>query len=586
MGCSAVIPRAARAVLAVLAAQLLLACVSAPAGASASGYTASAVAATASRTRAVRMYREQRVLAAPRRGSRRLLRERPRHGREDLAREAVVGGTRDAIEQVPWQVAVFAEFEAEGERVSLLCGGAIIDATHILTAGHCTYDPVTETELPVSDFVVVAGATNITEEEIRHGPHVQARLLTSVRRHPYYDYTEGAGAPDDVAVLRLSVPLKTTAAVQPIALPTAQLFPPEGLGAALSGYGLEEPRAERPDGTLNALSLTLEPSRACGGRVEADFLCGRSVGGSACHGDSGSGLTRDLDGVRTLIGLVDFVEVIHGQACLPDSLDGFVNVSTPEIRDFIEGSETPPPAPEGGGATLGGEPMVGGVLRCEPGVWANGPTFGYTFFNGANGELLQQGSSPTYAPSEADVGRSIGCLVIASNAGGIASSRSLLLGPVRPGLASVLSLTGGGALGGPVPKQGVASVTIKEIASQLRREIRPRGVSATVASVLRSHGYTLGIYAPEPGAAVVSWYLAPRRVRRGHADAPVLVASGRVSFTRAGTKKLRLRLTRAGRSLLARSKRVRLTARGTFTPQGGKPVWSRAASGSSRREPR
>ena len=67
------------------------------------------------------------------------------------------------------------------------------------------------------------------------------------------------------------------------------------------GYGLEQPRAERPDGTLNALSLTLESSRECGGRAEADFLCGRSVSGSACHGDSGSGLTGDLGGTRTRI---------------------------------------------------------------------------------------------------------------------------------------------------------------------------------------------------------------------------------------------------------------------------------------------
>jgi hypothetical protein len=47
----------------------------------------------------------------------------------------------------------------------------------------------------------------------------------------------------------------------------------------------------------------------------------------------------------------------------------------------------------------------------------------------------------------------------------------------------------------------------------------------------------------------------------------VLVAVGKVSFTRAGNARLTIKLTKAGRRLLATaSRRPTLTANGTFTP--------------------
>src|SRR5262249_10166836 len=148
--------------------------------------------------------------------------------RADRARAAIVGGTVASIEQVPWQVAVFGEFELAGKKVGILCGGSIIDLNHILTAGHCAVDPATASPLTAASFVVVAGASALTEKEIKEGPTVQARLVGSNRIHPDFDYAAGPGAPDDVAVLQLAEPLKASVAVQPIGLPTSASAPPEG----------------------------------------------------------------------------------------------------------------------------------------------------------------------------------------------------------------------------------------------------------------------------------------------------------------------------------------------------------------------
>lgn len=49
---------------------------------------------------------------------------------------------------------------------------------------------------------------------------------------------------------------------------------------------------------------------------------------------------------------------------------------------------------------------------------------------------------------------------------------------------------------------------------------------------------------------------------------PVLIASGKLSFTSAGTRPLKVKLTSAGKQLLRHSKRVKLSSKGAFTPVG------------------
>ena len=53
---------------------------------------------------------------------------------------------------------------------------------------------------------------------------------------------------------------------------------------------------------------------------------------------------------------------------------------------------------------------------------------------------------------------------------------------------------------------------------------------------------------------------------------PILVATVTVSFTSASKKTVKLRLTSVGRSLLKAHRSIKLTAKGVFTPSGGRPV--------------
>ena len=122
--------------------------------------------------------------------------------------------------------------------------------------------------------------------------------------------------------------------------------------------------------------------------------------------------------------------------------------------------------------------------------------------------------------------------------------------------------------------QRARSVGRTVIAALLGRQLTPSGGAATVSALLKHGGLTVVFRALEPGAATLAWYQLPtgaRRVGEGRRR-PVLVAAGRHTFSAAGTAKIRIRLTSAGRRLLEQSKHLTLTANGRFIPTGGVPI--------------
>jgi N-acetylneuraminic acid mutarotase len=349
----------------------------------------------------------------------------PEHrvGRMWHAHSSIAGGEPVGISSAPWQVEIFAEISKEK---AIACGGAVLDPTHILTAAHCVYDPETGMPFPASALVIVAGIAPVTAEEIKSNPAVQARFVADARVHPDFSYASGPGAPDDVAMLALASPLSVDSTVRSIALAQAGASLLEGAGATLTGFGEQQYGVEGSH-NLYSLSMTAGFAGACGGEADAVFVCASSQAGSGCSGDSGSALTSGSP--AELVGVVDTIEEVSGQYCQAGSTNGFVNTSAPEIRDFIEGSETPPMAPRGGKGVAfaegkeGEQAKVGAPLACEPGSWSGSPTITYAFVDSANGIVLQSGSSPTYTPTAEDVGRRIDCEVQASNAGGTGVAR-------------------------------------------------------------------------------------------------------------------------------------------------------------------
>ncbi len=156
--------------------------------------------------------------------------------------------------------------------VEILCGGSILDASHIVTAAHCVFDSKTGNVTPAEDFIVRAGTSDLTSHA---EPEEQERVVTNVRPHPYYVYTPNSGLvlPDDIAVLTLQEPLVLGSGAAAIPLMSAGVSPAEGTPVNLTGFGEENPITSEINGKLYSLGMTVGWPRECGGENDAVLLC-------------------------------------------------------------------------------------------------------------------------------------------------------------------------------------------------------------------------------------------------------------------------------------------------------------------------
>jgi secreted trypsin-like serine protease len=350
----------------------------------------------------------------------------------------IVGGQEAPISQFPWQVYVAGRHPEGDEMVDVTsCGGSILNATTILTAAHCVDHEGTTTTYNAEEFAVLAGASNVGPFTELYGATglaaapsgAQALRVSHIRTDPYYSVLPNIK--DDVAILTLegSLELSEENHAQAISLVPAGATPAPGTTLSISGYGKQEGAEKaQPNGELYSTMLTAISSDACREEVgvnSAVLLCATSAHSSTCQGDSGGPLTEGNPAVQ--VGIVDF----GGKECPVGSPDAFTNIAAPEVRDFIEGSETPPIAarptsqPAIKQIPAGGTPVDFSPLTCEPGTWSESPSFTYTFQEeNSSAQVLQSGPSNLFTPPSTLVGVPVVCIVQAGNPGGVSTALS------------------------------------------------------------------------------------------------------------------------------------------------------------------
>ncbi|MES1193029.1 MAG: serine protease [Solirubrobacterales bacterium] len=321
----------------------------------------------------------------------------------------VVGGSPATSTAVPWQVLVLPD--------GYLCGGAILDATHVVTAAHCVYDDEEQEILAPSAITVHAGITNSNDA----GQHP---TVIGVSVNPDYDPDRQTS---DVAILTLATPFSFTSTVKAIELTDVGYRPGSSDGLRLSGWGSDvarPPGDTTPQHAVDDLNVaTLYPSTDCA-TVYASFddnllLCAGQAGTDACQGDSGGPLAVQIGGVWKLAGIVT-----GGAGCAWPGYPGYyARVANPEIHAFL--------ADRGAGyavhdptvlspPTITGATVPGGTLTCDVGTWKNAYAYDVAFFRGST--MIAYGSTMTVLP--ADVGASITCVVEAYGLTGTAEAIS------------------------------------------------------------------------------------------------------------------------------------------------------------------
>ncbi|HWF35663.1 MAG TPA: Ig-like domain repeat protein [Solirubrobacteraceae bacterium] len=215
-------------------------------------------------------------------------------------------------------------------------------------------------------------------------------------------------------------------------------------------------------------------------------------------------------------------------------------VSPPSAPPTLPVSSSPP--------VITGPTTVGRTLSTNNGAWSGTPPSGYAYqwqrCSSTGCANIAGAIASTYDLTTSELGMKVRVVVVAINSVGPGVGVSSKVGPV---------------------------VGIAQIKASLAKNMTPKGAPAKIGSILKVGGYELSFTALESGRVVIGWYLVPAGVRLAAAK-PVLVASGQATFTAAGTKQIKIRLTAAGRKLLVKSKRLKLTSKAVFSTSGQAPI--------------
>jgi hypothetical protein len=462
---------------------------------------------------------------------------------------AIVNGTPISVQQAPWQTYVVSSTGS----TSVACGGSIFDATHVITAAHCVFDDAHNLR-PAASFSVAAGISNF--RAAAPGDVPQVVRVSAVRAHPLYlpaGTSPTSVSVDDVAVLELATPLT-------LGVPTAQAIalgmapsPAEGTAASLTGFG-RQVAGGTPDGQLYGVGTGVVNPMTCGGANNAIVLCVSSTTGSACQGDSGGPMTVGAPAV--LVGVASFVTLSGaGGECGIASLNGYTNVTAPEIGAFIAGDDTPPLAPRGGNdIQLAGFFQVGRTVTCSAGTWSNAPAIAFAFRDAVSGAVLQSGPSGTYTFTPADLGRSVACHVTASTAGGTGISQTRASPPIVPGVTPPAPPKPPPAPPKPAPKLHPRLAVSVTLAKQAIKS----GATVRIAIRVSNRGGAAAkrlLVCNAPGRGLVFGH-TPKGAERSHGRACWTIASLRAHSGRTLRGSLR-----ATRSDLTRTVTVKATAR-------------------------
>ncbi|XP_023290017.1 serine protease 33-like [Orussus abietinus] len=223
----------------------------------------------------------------------------------------IVGGKDAEKGRHPWQVSIHWGDPGRGLKMRHVCGGSLLTAGWVLTAGHCvTLAPGGPSP---GRFLVLAGKYKLgTREDTEQRGRVLEIFI-------YPDYSGGV-APYDIALMKLEHPFELNPFVSTVSLPYPEA-PPKG-EAMLTGWGstgrtraVELPEilqgAILPIIDYNLCKETLDVSLRHEGRnpLHPSNLCTGPLNGtlSACKGDSGGPLVVINDfGQAEVIGVVSW----------------------------------------------------------------------------------------------------------------------------------------------------------------------------------------------------------------------------------------------------------------------------------------
>ncbi|KAF1946864.1 trypsin precursor [Clathrospora elynae] len=232
---------------------------------------------------------------------------------EGVPTEEIVGGSIASSGEFPYIVSL----QRSG---SHFCGGSLLNANTVITAGHCSVSSVVS---PISGLRVRAGSLNRNSG----GTLVS---VTSVKVHPNYS----SGLQDyDVAIWKLATSIPSSSTIGYASLAAANSDPASGSTTTVAGWGALSEGGSSPT-SLYKVSVPVVSRASCrtayGTSAVTDrmFCAGTTAGGKdSCQGDSGGPI---IDSSKALVGLVSW-----GDGCARPNVPG-VYSRVGALRPFID----------------------------------------------------------------------------------------------------------------------------------------------------------------------------------------------------------------------------------------------------------
>jgi hypothetical protein len=152
---------------------------------------------------------------------------------------------------------------------------------------------------------------------------------------------------------------------------------------------------------------------------------------------------------------------------------------------------------------------------------------------------------------------------------GVDTDGNVVVGTSSGGTGSSGGTSGAGGASPPPVMSG--GPTVPQIRAALSRGLVPHGEGAKIGALLKHGGYTFTFNAPSEARVMITWFYLPPGAHISKAK-PVKIASARVTFTKSGAARVKVRLTGKGRGLLRHAKSLKVIAKDTFTPVVGSAV--------------
>ncbi|XP_062235626.1 chymotrypsin-like elastase family member 1 [Platichthys flesus] len=211
--------------------------------------------------------------------------------------ERVIGGG-DAEHGIwKWQASIQ---HGSNDWYGHICGGTIVSGSIVMTAAHCiiSMDP--------SQYRVVTGEYNM----LRDDGSEQYSPVAQIYVHPYWNGQLGNG--NDIALLRLAVPVYHNGYVAIAELPSPHQMLPHGFTCYITGWGYYDNMGSNPT-LLQVAPINIVEHSVCsqpnwwGSLALKSMVCAGGDGViSGCQGDSGGPLSCYIDGAWRVHGVVSY----------------------------------------------------------------------------------------------------------------------------------------------------------------------------------------------------------------------------------------------------------------------------------------